>query len=384
MWRRTAMAASFVLLSAGLGGGTYVYLRPVEVFVTPESSSADVKVFGLGTVEARVVSKLGFKIAGIVVELRADQGDRVARGTVLARLDSREQEARVAKAQASIRQAEANFAKAQASGAKAQANLTNAQQVYGRRSALAQRGTVSVETAETAQASLDVARAELSLASSDIEVARAAIDDARTGRQYEGAVLDLHSLAVPYDAVVTTRHKELGTIANPGEAVFTVVDPKSVWALAYVDEARAGEIRVGQPAEVVLRSMPARPLPARVVRIDVESDRVSEERRVYVVCERCPEEFHLGEQAEITITTGRLENAVLVPAAAVEDMRAGRGFVWTVEDGRLARRQVSFGHHLLDGRLEITEGLPAGARVVARPGRDFHAGRAVVAKEAGR
>ncbi len=53
-----------------------------------------VQVFGLGTVEARVTSKIGFKVAGVLVDLRADVGDRVAKGAVLARLDDREQRRR--------------------------------------------------------------------------------------------------------------------------------------------------------------------------------------------------------------------------------------------------------------------------------------------------
>ena len=61
-----------------------------------------------------------------------------------------------------------------------------------------------------------------------------------------------------------------------------------MWALAYVDESRAGAIKEGQPAEVRLRSLPQQVFPAKVVRIGLESDRVSEERRVYVKCDVCP------------------------------------------------------------------------------------------------
>jgi HlyD family secretion protein len=56
---------------------------------------------------------------------------------------------------------------------------------------------------------------------------------------------------------------------------------------------------------------------------------------------------------------------VLVPSTAVSDLRNGRGTVWTVEDGRLARREVGFGPELLDGRMPVLDGLPADAKVVA-------------------
>ncbi|MDN3722508.1 HlyD family efflux transporter periplasmic adaptor subunit [Roseibium salinum] len=64
--------------------------------------------------------------------------------------------------------------------------------------------------------------------------------------------------------------------------------PESVWTLAYVDEARAGTIQPGQPAEVRLRSLPHDVYQAKVARIGIESDRVNEERKVWVKCEQCP------------------------------------------------------------------------------------------------
>lgn len=119
-----------------------------------------------------------------------------------------------------------------------------------------------------------------------------------------------------------------------------------------------------------MRSLPTRRFPGHVARIDIESDRVSEERRVYVACDQCPERFHLGEQAEVFIQTAVLEDALLVPEIAVEAIDADEGRVWTVEEGVLHQRRVGFGHRTLDARLEIRSGLPEGARVVTvlRPG----------------
>ena len=56
--------------------------------------------------------------------------------------------------------------------------------------------------------------------------------------------------------MVTARPKELGSALGAGEPVFTLIDPKTVWVLAYIDESKAGEIKVGEPAEIVLRSQP--------------------------------------------------------------------------------------------------------------------------------
>jgi HlyD family secretion protein len=148
-----------------------------------------------------------------------------------------------------------------------------------------------------------------------------------------------------------------------------------VWALAYVDEARAGVIKEGQAVEVRLRSLPQQVFSAKVVRIGLESDRTTEERRVYVKCDVCPVRFHLGEQAEVLIHVDTLEKATLVPEAAVTGFDGSKGTVWTVEDGRLARRLVTFGHRTQDSRLQIVAGLPDGALVVREISAALQEGR---------
>ena len=340
-----------------------------------------VEVFGLGTVEARVTSKIGFKVSGVLVDLRADVGDRVAKGAVLARLDDREQSARVGRAKAATEQAEANLQRATASAQKAQANFANAKTINERRQKLVQSNSTSVETAETAKTAQDAALADVNLAASDIAVARAAIGDAKAQLQQESATLDFHTLAAPYDAMVTARLKELGSALGAGEPVFTLIDPKSVWVLAFIDESKAGEIEVGEPADIVLRSHPSQRLRGKVARIEPESDRVNEERRVAIAFDQLPDDFHLGEQAEVYITTVRLPQALLVPEAAIVGLGKNRGTVWTVEDGRLQQHEVTLGHRLLDGRYEITGGVPDKARVVVQLRSGLRVGRAATIAE---
>lgn len=351
------------------------YFRSITVQIAKAGRDVPVQVFGLGTVEARVTSKVGFKVSGVLLDLRADVGDRVPKGTILARLDDREQSARGARAQAAIEQTQANFQKASAGLEKAKANLANAKSISDRRQQLVQSSSASVESAETAKTTLEVAVAEVSLASSDVAVTRATIGDAKAQQQLEAATLDFHTLVAPYDAMVTARLKELGSALGAGEPVFTLIDPKSVWVLTYIDESKAGEIKVGEQAEIVLRSLPNKRFSGQVARIEPESDRVNEERRVAVSFDQLPADFHLGEQAEAYITAVRLEQALLVPEAAISGLGKNRGTVWTVEDGHLQQREVTLGHRLLDGRYEIIGGVPDKALVVAQLGNGLRVGR---------
>lgn len=370
-----------VLLCVGFVGGGFAWnalWRPIAVQVAGETSDVPVQVFGLGTVEARVTSQIGFKVSGVLVELRADVGDRVRKGDVLARLDDREQTAQVARAKAAVEQAEATLQRADAGVAKAQANYANAKSINERRQKLVKTNVASVETAQSSQAAHDAALADLNLANSDVAVAKAAISDAKAQHALQMATLDFHTLASPYDALVTGRMKEMGSALAAGQSVFSIVDPRSIWVLAYIDESKAGEIRIGEPVEIVLRSHPNQRLPGRVVRIEPESDRVNEERRVEVAFDSIPEDINLGEQAEVYIITVRLAKALLLPEAAVADITRIEGTVWTIEDGRLAQRRVHLGHRLLDGRYEITAGVPNGVKVVSAFRSGLRVGRSAV------
>jgi HlyD family secretion protein len=357
-------------------GAWVIWLRPVRVEVAGAQRNVALQVFGLGTVEARVTSQVGFNVAGVLIDLRADVGDNVAKGTVLARLDDRAQRAQLARAKASVEQAEANLQKSTASVAKATVTYNNDKRISARQQALLKTNAASIEAADNAQAVEDAALADLNLAGSDVAVARAAIDDAKAQQQQQNVTLDFHTLVAPYDAMVTARLKELGSALSSGQPVFTLIDAKTIWVLAYIDESKAGEIGVGETAQIVLRSHPDRRLPGHVARIEPESDRVNEERRIEVAFDRIPVDANLGEQAEVYITTAHLPQALLVPEAAIVGLSKERGTVWTVEGGTLRQRQVTLGHRLLDGRYEITGGAPAGASVVTQLRSGLRVGRA--------
>jgi HlyD family secretion protein len=250
---------------------------------------------------------------------------------------------------------------------RAQALLKEKMLTNERRQELVGRGTMSQDIADEGQAAADVAKADVAQAGSAVSVARANLEQATAALALEEARLAKRSLHAPYGALIIDRHRELGSPLNANESVFTLVDPATIWVLAYIDEARAGAIEVGQPAEVTRRAAPDLRIPAKVVRIDIESDRVNEEYRVYVRCGGCPLAFHLGEQAEVRITVETLPSARLVNMRSVVIISGRDGKVWTVEGGRLQHRQVALGHRTLDGRVEITSGMPEGSEIVDGP-----------------
>ena len=377
--RRNLAALALVAALVAIAGffAWRTFLSPLTVSVAPVESGVREQVFGLGTVGARVQSNIGFKVAGVLAALDADQGDRVRAGQVLARLDASDVAAQVAVATAAVAQARANLEKAEADVASAKANLSNAKAIAARRAALVGKGFATIEETQTTEAAARVAAATLGAAQAGIDVAKAALASATAQETYEEATLANYTLAAPYDAWIVSRNLELGSAVNPGQSVFTLLEAHSVWALGYVDERLAGRLSVGQPAEIILRSEPGKRYPGHVARIEIQSDPVNEERLVNVAFDHIPRNIHLAEQAEIIVTAGILAQAVTVPQTAVSDLRDGRGTVWTVEHGRLDRREVAFGPELLDGSLPILKGLPPGAAVVAAPVSGMRVDRAV-------
>ena len=364
-WIKPASIGIAILLALAVGGWI-ISARPLEVRVAAPEKDVSIRVFGLGTVEARVVSKVGFEVGATLVELNADHGDRVEKGKVLARLATSEQEAKVAKAKAALQLAEGNARKAEATLEKARAVLAQKVEANRRKQSLAGRSIVSEQSAEEAFRDEAVAKADVALALSDGEAAKAQIADARAQMQFEETLLRHRTLVSPYDAIVVDRLKEPGSVIKAGDPIFTLVAVDSYWGLAYVDEARAGFIEEGQRVEARLRSRPLETFFGKVIRIGLESDRGTEERRIFVRGDKPPARVFLGEQAEFWITTAELPEALLVPEAAVLGYDGRSGRVWTIENGALQRRTVSFRHRTEDARLEVTSGLPQGAHVVTR------------------
>lgn len=309
-------------------------------------------------------------------------------GQVLARLDARDVAAQVAQAKAGVLQAQAAIDKAEADIANAQASLTNAQSIASRRNVLVKSGVASVEETQTDVAAARVAGANLRVADAELNTARAGLAAAQAQQDYAEAVLANYTLRAPYDGWVLARNFNLGDAMVSGQAVFTMADPRTIWVVGYADERLAGRLAVGQPADITLRSEPGRHFPGHVARIEIQSDAVNEERLVDVAFDVLPADIHLAEQAEISITTETLAHSVPVPPAAVtafaaDDHGGGSGTVWTIENGRLMQRHVTFGPQLLDGSLPVVGGLPQNVQVVVSPLAGLKTGRAAtVAKDA--
>jgi HlyD family secretion protein len=356
-------------------GALFLSERPLTVTVVQPETDVALRIYGLGTVEARVVSRVGFEVGGALMSLFADAGDHVSSGQVLATLRQTEQEARLARASATAAANSANQAKAEATVVRAMAILAQREVANRRQMELTRQDIASLQRAEEAQRDEDVARAEVAVAEAELAVIKAQGQDAAAALKLEQTLLDHHRLTAPFDALVVARLAEAGAVVRVGEPIFALIDPDTIWIQAYIDEERAGQLALGQPGTIRLRSQPAGEFHGTIARIGLESDRVNEERRVWLTCTDCPDRMFLGEQAEVRILTGTRDVALMVPELAISGYDGHHGAVWTVQAGRLAQAELTFGARDDRGRIEVTSELAKDVWIVAIPPKGATEGR---------
>ncbi|MBN8535177.1 MAG: efflux RND transporter periplasmic adaptor subunit [Rhizobiales bacterium] len=374
---RRALVFGALLALVIAGGIVFLRERPIAVQIAMPETQVPLRIYGLGTVEARVLSKVGFEVGGSLVSLLADSGDRVSRGQEIAVLNAAVQEARAERARAALAANSAALVKADAARIRIQAVLAQVQANNRRQQELARQNVTSTQRAEEAQRDENVARADLAVAEADVAVIRSQRADAEAALRQEEATLSQFRLKAPYDAVIISRQAEAGAVVKAGDPIFTLIDPGTVWIQIYIDEERAGQLALDQPATIRIRSQPQAQFTGRIVRIGLESDRVNEERRIWLVCENCPPQMYLGEQADARILTGVRESALMVPEMAIRGFDGRRGRVWMVRDGRLAEAEIALGARDDRGRVEVRGGLPDDARIVVSLPSGMRSGRRV-------
>jgi HlyD family secretion protein len=246
---------------------------------------------------------------------------------------------------------------------EAKARQQMAQASANRYRDLARQGFVSGDAVDAKDAEAEATRAGAAAAASTLaasrqEIKRASAEAAALARQRANL-----RLVSPVDGIVTTREAEAGDTVVAGQAVIRVIDPASLWVRVRIDQGRAGGIAPGQAALIVLRSRRSEELPGKVVRIELQSDPVTEERLVDVAFDQPPAGWSIGELAEVTIQLPKVDAGLFVPSQAVQRLGEQTG-VWQIEQQRARFRAVRTGASTLDGRTQILEGLRAGDTVI--------------------
>lgn len=247
-------------------GSTWYLNRPMEQ-----------KLVLHGNVDIRQVA-LTFNASERIAEMKVEEGDRVRKGDVLARLNITPLELHVARCKAALAQQQAVVAKlhngsrpeeiAEAAAAvqSAQAEADNAAADYRRMSLLYAHNAISRQALDAAEAKAKSTAAILARSSAshelafngarqeDIAAAEAQLQSLQNELQTAEYNLSQATLIAPQDGVIRSRLVETGDMASPSKPVYTLSLDTTKWIRAYVSEDRLGQIHEGQEATITIDS----------------------------------------------------------------------------------------------------------------------------------
>jgi RND family efflux transporter MFP subunit len=313
------LAVVVVLLALGGGAAWWWLARPPLVQTAEVVTGPAVEaVYATGTVEPVIWAHIGPVVKGRLMTLGHEEGDRVAPGDVLARLDD-------TVAQAQLQEAEVRAAFLREDAARLRA--------------LAAREIV-------ARAALDRAESEARAAAAIVEAARRRLDD--------------YVLRAPMGGVVLRRDGEIGEVVDAVDTIFVVGEPSPLRITAEVDEEDITRITPGQRVLVKADAFPGRALEGRLAEITPKGD---PRLKVYRVRIALPDDtpLRIGMSIEANIVIREERAAVLAPASSVRD-----GAVFVLDGAAVRRVPVRLG---VQGplRVEVLSGLEPGMRVVTDP-----------------
>jgi membrane fusion protein PltH len=270
--RRRRMIIALLVVVAAAGGTAWWFSH---------RNGAPAELVLHGNVDLRQVA-LAFNNNERITAVLAQEGDRVHRGQVLARLDTSRLEPQVAQQAAQVAAQRAvvdrlhhgsrpeEIAQAKANLESAKADALNARRQFERKKALVTKNAASQQDADAAEAAAGVADArvevnqkalDLAIAGprqEDIDQAEAQLRGSEAQLAYLRQQLADAELKAPLDGIVRSRLMEPGEMASPQRPVFSlaIIDPK--WVRTYVSEANLGKARTGTPAFVTVDSFPGR------------------------------------------------------------------------------------------------------------------------------
>lgn len=291
------------------------------------------------------------RLSGYIREILVQEGDRVRRGQVLARLDAADVEGGIRQAQAGVGAAEAAFR-------DAQTDLERFQRLF-------ERGSVSDNELRKIRLKHDAAREALNQA-------RAGFDTARAQRDYA-------EIRSPVDGLVVARAKRAGDLAVPGAPLLTVESGRTLLFETFVAEGQVAAIAVGKPVEVRIDGLTT-PLKGTVSRVVPSGDPATRSYQVKIALPETPG-LMPGMFGRAGFAIGESQAPVVPRQALVE--RGGLRGVFVVDgEGRAHFRWLRIGREWPD-RVEVTAGLQAGERFAAAAEAALREGDQIIpAKEA--
>lgn len=302
-----------------------------------------------GTLVAEREARIRAEVSGAVLQTFVDQGQRVAAGTSLGRIDAGVLRDAAISARSSVAQATVG----------------------------AEQATRELERARTLVAAGAIAQRDVEAAERGNLAAQAQLADARARLASAEKYLGNTTIRAPFAGVISEKSVSPGDIVAPGAALFTVIDPRSLRLEASVPTSALGDVRVGAPVTFSVNGFSERTLEGRITRVNPTVDPQTKQVRILA---SVPNER--GQLVAGLFVEGRVDAqkrvGVLVPEQAV-DQTAVTPYVMRLKGGKVERVDVQLGvRDQAAEAFEVTSGIASGDTLLLGAARGISVGTTVI------
>ncbi len=372
--RRIAAAAA-IILTAGCGD-------EIPPGTTPSKSPAVVKTAtsvielaaqprfyeAAGTVFARTAATVSSKVMGEIQQVLVQEGDTVAAGDILVKIDDSQLSARLQQAQAALAEANQGVRSAQAAFESARASSELAEKTFQRYEMLLASESVSRQEFDEVKARFDQAIGGLSQAKSMHAASQSRIEQAQAALLAAKTAYADTTVKAPYDATVTGKLANKGDLASPGVPLIRLETTGSSEVHMVVPESHVHQVKVGDKLSVIIPSLQKKALAGEIKTVNSSTDPSTRSFQVKVSLPDVPA-IQTGMFARVLIPIGET-GMLLVPETAVIHHGQLSG-VYVVDTDQIAHFRLIRPGRLFGGQVEVLSGLKRGDRYIPAPGQNI-------------
>lgn len=239
-------------------------------YYTNQNNELDNFAYGNGRIEATEVN-VATKISGRVAEVLVKEGDIVEKDQVIAHLDIKELNAKLAMAHAQINQAKENKNYALSLVVQKQSELSLAQKEYARAQKLYASKSISLAVFQKNETTFNTAKAVLDSAKANVEALEASIQAAIAQAQTIEVNIQESTLLAPIKGRVLYKLVQAGEVISSGKSVVVLLDLLDTYMTIFLPTAKAGLVQHGSEARMVLDAYPNIAIPAYVTFISPQA-----------------------------------------------------------------------------------------------------------------
>ncbi len=299
--------------------------------ISPKIGSLNVQAYGIGSVDAKDIYTISAQTGGRITSIFTDEGLWVKKGDLIAEIDPVDLPVLLGEAKALLAKVEYESlaAKKEVQSLNAQKELIKIS--YERYEKLYKQKYAAKAEYDKANADLQSINAQIGASSAHISSSEAEVSRVQKSIEAIEVKLSRLKLYAPVDGYVISKDAQVSQTVLPAQAIVKIVDTKTVWVKAYIDEQISGKIQLGQKVEITLRSQSDKIFAGRVQRISAISDAVTQEREINISFDHLPLPFYINEQAQVAITTEKFDNIMTIDATLLSQENGTNG-VWIAKD----------------------------------------------------